>query len=106
MSSGFPARWQDCGRFINGSREAGILLEFGIISFLDLLHRVGRTEMPFQLELDEVPPNTAHANCSVELMLHDDFARASVLERCNDFAEYLTRLTVRSVVDLEQALDL
>ncbi|RYP16558.1 hypothetical protein DL767_010166 [Monosporascus sp. MG133] len=69
---------------------------------------------PFQLKLDEVPAHNANSN-GVEVLLYDNFARASHIRTALCFAEDLTRLTVPSTVErddvgvrvnLEEALDL
>jgi hypothetical protein len=50
--------------------------------------------MPFQFELNEVPPFTTHSNYSVKLLLYNDFVDASMLEWCSIVTKDLSRLTV------------
>jgi hypothetical protein len=50
--------------------------------------------MPYQFELNEVPPFATHSNYSIKTLLHDNFADAFMLEWCSIFTKDLSRLTV------------
>lgn len=98
VDSGPTSGWQGCVDFIDSSCETGILFKKNRLSVLDPCSHLFQTAVPLQFELDKVPTNTTHANYSVDLLLHNDLAEATVLEWSSVVARDLTRLAVRPVI--------
>jgi hypothetical protein len=70
---------------------------------LDLLHYLSRILMPFQFGLNEVTPYATHSNYSVEFFPYDDSTEANILEWRGIFTRDLSRLTVRPIVEHNDA---
>jgi hypothetical protein len=96
VGSSLPSRWQDGFCVIHSSSKARVLLIAAGNAFLvlELLYRLSTMWMPYQFELNEVPPFATHSNYSIKTLLHDNFADAFMLEWCSIFTKDLSRLTV------------
>jgi hypothetical protein len=59
--------------------------------------------MLFQFKLNEVTPYATYSNYSVEFFLYNDLTEATILKRRGIFTRDLSQLTVRPVVEHNNA---